>query len=545
VPDILGDLLGSPDSAIRASLRYDYSQIAEASRSHVQAAAVAIVRSGRKAQESLIDIGQRLATVKEMLPHGQFSDWCQTEFEMSLRTAQRMMAVAETFGGKSDTVSFLSDSALYLLSGPSVPEEARQEVIDAAQAAGASPTKTQVQAVIDKHKPAPPSYASVWEIQSKVGSVIAQKWPDGKQSATWISAMRAAARTTGSALLHDVEEALEQAGIEYRRRDLVQAINNVADTLEQELKRRQAAPAPPPAAPPSAPIAAAPIDIPIKRAATPPTYDDLCKLIAARPNLKASDLRSAIRQRRGHWLFDTIMANVETAHPGAWSQTRVVNAMIRVAEQMDADAAPAPAPTERQYESAAPAWVPPGLPGGRVHQPAAPLPTRVLTVGIDCHTWEGYADWNSDDEAEYAALNDRWQNTSAPGINFMNELNRFTRWRVAARIATQIFDNRAFSVQEAASRLYRKERYEAERATRPGQLPADAATPSEAAGVTAASDGIDDDEATAFAVARIHLGDALTSLKAAKSVLGGWHDELANMLDEIAAHVRHAVRKLD
>lgn len=418
-PDILGAVLGTPESVISASLRYDYSQIDADHRAAVRDAAIAIVRSGRKAQESLIDIGQRLNAAKGLLPHGQFSDWCQVEFDMSQRTAQRMMAVAAAFGDKSDTVSLLSDSALYLLAGPSVPDQARQEVIAEAQAAGASPTKAQVQAVIDKHKPAP-SYASVWEIQSKVDSIISQKWPDGHNSAEWIRAMRSAAKTTGSALMHAIKEALDQAGVAYRKSDLVQAINNVADGYEQTLNRRQAAPAPP-AAP------AAPIDIPIKRAAapvtpadagpTPPTYDDLCKLIAARPNLKASDLRSAIRQRRGHWLFDTIMASAETAHPDAWSQTRVVQAMMAVADQLE-------------------------------HVDSEARPTTA-----------------SDTDA-----------------------------------------------------------------------PADA---------SGAIDKAQADEAAAFAFARQLLQDAADSLTVASRHLEGWHDELANMITEITARVRHAIRELD
>ena len=94
-------------------------------------------------QESLLTIGQHLVEVKDVLEHGQFSDWCQTEFDMSQRTAQRMMQVAEVFGGKNDTVSLLTDTAMYLLSAPSTPEPAREQVIQEAQTTGKSPTKAQ------------------------------------------------------------------------------------------------------------------------------------------------------------------------------------------------------------------------------------------------------------------------------------------------------------------------------------------------------------------------------------------------------------------
>jgi hypothetical protein len=159
--DVLSGKPVSSDTAlIRSQLRYDYSLIPEAQRDTVQDAAVEIVRNGRRAQESLITIGQRLVEVKDMLEHGQFSDWCETEFDMSQRTAQRMMQVADVFGGKDDTVSLLTDSAMYLLSAPSTPEPAREQVIQEAQATGKSPTKARIQEVIAQHRPAPAMVAS-------------------------------------------------------------------------------------------------------------------------------------------------------------------------------------------------------------------------------------------------------------------------------------------------------------------------------------------------------------------------------------------------
>lgn len=143
----------APSFVAASSLRYDYGQIEEGSRKAVIGAATEIKAHESRAKESMIRIGQRLATVKGLLPHGQFADWCQVEFDMSDRTAQRMMAAAEVFGSKSDTVSLLSDSAMYLLSGPSVPEAARDEVIAVAREIGKSPTKAEVKEIIDAHKP--------------------------------------------------------------------------------------------------------------------------------------------------------------------------------------------------------------------------------------------------------------------------------------------------------------------------------------------------------------------------------------------------------
>jgi len=134
-------------------LKYDYTQLDSATAITTRGAAIEIKTNAERAKVSMIAIGQKLAEVKALLPHGQFEDWCQVEFDMSQRTAQRMMAAAEVFGGKNDTVSLLSDSAMYMLSGPNVPEAARVEVVEMAKDTGATPTKAEVQAVIDKHKP--------------------------------------------------------------------------------------------------------------------------------------------------------------------------------------------------------------------------------------------------------------------------------------------------------------------------------------------------------------------------------------------------------
>jgi len=101
--NVLDDVLsGKPITAseaslIRSQLRYDYSLIPVDQRETVQAAAVEIVRNGRQAQDSLIQVGKQLMAVKDMLEHGQFEDWCETEFQMSPRTVQNMLNVARTF----------------------------------------------------------------------------------------------------------------------------------------------------------------------------------------------------------------------------------------------------------------------------------------------------------------------------------------------------------------------------------------------------------------------------------------------------------------
>ena len=82
-----------------------------------------------------------------------------------------------------------------------------------------------------------PSYASVWEIERKVSAVIEKDYP-GLTEVNF-KALRAAASDSGSALRHKCEQALDAADIEFRGRDLVQAIHNVIAQLEQQLRRQQ------------------------------------------------------------------------------------------------------------------------------------------------------------------------------------------------------------------------------------------------------------------------------------------------------------------
>lgn len=157
--NILDDLmpLGNGAAAIRQALLWDYEQLgadADAVRQH----AVEIKLSERRASDAIVDAGRHLIAVRDRLQHGQWQDWLSVEFKMSDRTARRMMAVAEQFDGKTDTVSVLGPSVLYLLAGDSVPEPAREAVIELAKT-GQTVTKAQAQTIIDQHKPTKPAAA--------------------------------------------------------------------------------------------------------------------------------------------------------------------------------------------------------------------------------------------------------------------------------------------------------------------------------------------------------------------------------------------------
>ncbi len=63
------------------------------------------------------------------LPHGQFGPWLEAEFDWTDRTARNYMMVAERLEGKTEIVSDLQPSTIYLLASPSTPETIRDEVV--------------------------------------------------------------------------------------------------------------------------------------------------------------------------------------------------------------------------------------------------------------------------------------------------------------------------------------------------------------------------------------------------------------------------------
>lgn len=107
-----------------------------------------IRKTGRDAHR----IGLLLKSVKQMLGHGRFLVWLQAEFGWSADTAERLMKVAERFTEIPQPAEF-SLTALYLLAGDHVPEEARREAIDRATA-GEAITPPVARAIAARHKAA-------------------------------------------------------------------------------------------------------------------------------------------------------------------------------------------------------------------------------------------------------------------------------------------------------------------------------------------------------------------------------------------------------
>lgn len=109
-------------------LYYDYSTVPEEHREALRRSALTIKPRLKRAAEDLFVIGRELMAVKVRLPYGTYTNWLDVEFGLSDRMAQRFMNVSERLGPKSDKLSVLPPSTLYLLAAPSTPDEAIAKV---------------------------------------------------------------------------------------------------------------------------------------------------------------------------------------------------------------------------------------------------------------------------------------------------------------------------------------------------------------------------------------------------------------------------------
>jgi hypothetical protein len=90
--------------------------------------------------EDVAEIGRRLIEVKDIVGHGNWLPWLDREFGWTEQTALNFIHVHNFVEGLSNSktirnlVLTLPVSSVYLLAAPSTPSEARDEIIERAQA---------------------------------------------------------------------------------------------------------------------------------------------------------------------------------------------------------------------------------------------------------------------------------------------------------------------------------------------------------------------------------------------------------------------------
>jgi hypothetical protein len=110
----------------------------------------------KRTNADIIAIGRDLILARGRLGHGKFLPWIEAEFSMTDRTARNFMRTAEVFRGKSETVSDLPATVLYILSAPSTPKEVRDAVVKRAASGERVKTKDVTAAIAARapHQPA-------------------------------------------------------------------------------------------------------------------------------------------------------------------------------------------------------------------------------------------------------------------------------------------------------------------------------------------------------------------------------------------------------
>ena len=87
---------------------------------------------GQTAQ-NIIEVGKRLAQAKELVPHGEWQNWLQDNFQLSYRTAAKFMQCTERFSNVPTSAGLQSSQMFELLA---LPADEATAFIEAKAAAG-------------------------------------------------------------------------------------------------------------------------------------------------------------------------------------------------------------------------------------------------------------------------------------------------------------------------------------------------------------------------------------------------------------------------
>ena len=83
--------------------------------------------------QNIIEVGKRLNQAKELVPHGEWGKWLESNFKLSKMSASRFMRVADRFGKSNDVVTFQASQMVELLA---LPAEETEQFIEAKAAKG-------------------------------------------------------------------------------------------------------------------------------------------------------------------------------------------------------------------------------------------------------------------------------------------------------------------------------------------------------------------------------------------------------------------------
>lgn len=145
-------------------IAFDYEALDAETRIVVQQKTGEIKERVGNIARNWIEIGKRLSEVKAKLPYKQWGKWLEAEFGWSQDTAENWMrtgAWLDQNPNSSDSAKLLPQRVLYLLSGKSIPESAREEILRQASE-GEHVTASKAQQIIAAYKPTAPEGYVIW-----------------------------------------------------------------------------------------------------------------------------------------------------------------------------------------------------------------------------------------------------------------------------------------------------------------------------------------------------------------------------------------------
>jgi hypothetical protein len=130
---------------------FDYTSVSQDLATKLRNQASRIREKTKATVSAIIDIGNDLIAVKQHLEHGQFTEWVEAECGFSARSARLYTQAAHFAKDKTEMVSVLRPTTLYMLSAKSTPTEVVTEVMSRVEA-GAVVSDTVVKAMLTKGK---------------------------------------------------------------------------------------------------------------------------------------------------------------------------------------------------------------------------------------------------------------------------------------------------------------------------------------------------------------------------------------------------------
>ncbi len=106
----------------------------------------------KKSAQAYLEIGVALMEVQSRFSRGFFEKWAAIELPWSYSTTRKLIYIAESFQGRS--VERFQPSALYILSWPNVPQQAREYAFECVND-GQEITKESAKEIVAMYRPGP------------------------------------------------------------------------------------------------------------------------------------------------------------------------------------------------------------------------------------------------------------------------------------------------------------------------------------------------------------------------------------------------------